>query len=126
IDEIGGTAGMLTLEDLVEEIFGNIEDEHDNSGLTEKEVAPGIYEFSGRCEIAELNERFDLDFPEDESYQTIAGYILHETGTIPDEGETVMLGEQRFDILKKAINRLELIRFTRPTETDGTGEEKGQ
>ncbi|MDE6311170.1 MAG: hemolysin family protein, partial [Muribaculaceae bacterium] len=115
IDEFGGTAGMLTLEDLVEEIFGNIEDEHDKSGLTEKEVAPGIYEFSGRCEIAELNERFGLDFPEDDAYQTIAGYILHETGTIPDEGETIMLGDQRFDILQKAINRLELIRFTRPT-----------
>lgn len=98
---------------VVEEIFGNIEDEHDNSGLTEKEIAPGIYEFSGRCEIAELNERFGLDFPEDDAYQTIAGYILHETGTIPGEGETVMLGEQRFDIVKKSANRLELIRFTR-------------
>lgn len=115
IDEFGGTAGMLTLEDLVEEIFGNIEDEHDNSGLTEKEIAPGIYEFSGRCEIAELNERFGLDFPEDDAYQTIAGYILHETGTIPGEGETVMLSEQRFDIVKKSANRLELIRFTRPS-----------
>lgn len=114
IDEFGGTAGMLTLEDLVEEIFGNIEDEHDNSGLTEKEVAPGIYDFSGRCEIAELNERFGLDIPEDDSYQTIAGYILHETGTIPGQGETLMLGALRFDILEKAANRIELIRITRP------------
>ncbi len=119
IDEFGGTAGMLTLEDLVEEIFGNIEDEHDTSGLTEKEIAPGIYEFSGRCEIAELNERFDLDIPEDDAYQTIAGYILHETGTIPGLGETVALEGGRFDILEKAANRIELIRYTRPESPDG-------
>ncbi len=105
---------MLTLEDLVEEIFGNIEDEHDNSLLTARETAPGIYEFSGRCEIAEINDRFHLDLPEDDSYQTLAGYILHTTGTIPEQGETVMLGELRFDILRKTANRLELIRLALP------------
>lgn len=114
VDEFGGTAGMLTLEDLVEEIFGNIEDEHDNSRLTARETSPGIYEFSGRCEIAEINDRFHLDLPEDDSYQTIAGYILHTTGTIPEQGETVMLGELRFDILKKTANRIELIRLAVP------------
>lgn len=114
VDEFGGTAGMLTLEDLVEEIFGNIEDEHDNSLLTARETAPGIYEFSGRCEIAEINDRFHLDLPEDDSYQTLAGYILHTTGTIPEQGETVMLGELRFDILRKTANRLELIRLALP------------
>ena len=112
IDEFGGTAGMLTLEDLMEEICGNIEDEHDNSGLTAKEVEPGIYEFSGRCEIAELNERFHLDIPEDDSYQTIAGYILHTTGTIPAQGAKVLAEPYRFDILKKSANRLELIRLS--------------
>ena len=86
IDEFGGTAGMLTLEDLMEEICGNIEDEHDNSRLTARETEPGVFEFSGRCEIAELNERFDLDIPEDDAYQTLAGYILHTTGTIPAQG----------------------------------------
>ena len=110
IDEFGGTAGMLTLEDLMEEICGNIEDEHDNSRLTARETEPGVFEFSGRCEIAELNERFDLDIPEDDAYQTLAGYILHTTGTIPAQGECVLIAPYRFEILKKSANRLELIR----------------
>lgn len=113
VDEFGGTAGMLTLEDLMEEICGNIEDEHDNSGLTARETAPGVFEFSGRCEIADINERFGLELPEDDSYQTLAGYILHSTGTIPAGGETVSIGDVRFDILKKSANRLELIRVSR-------------
>lgn len=114
VDEFGGTAGMLTLEDLVEEIFGNIEDEHDNSRLTARETAPGIYEFSGRCEIADINDRFHLDIPEDDSYQTLAGYILHSTGTFPEQGGTVLLGKLRFEILRKSANRLELIRVSIP------------
>lgn len=112
IDEFGGTAGMLTLEDLMEEICGNIEDEHDKSALTAREVEPGIYEFSGRCEIAEINERFHLDLPEDDAYQTIAGYILVTTGSIPAKGDTVVAGNFRFEILRKSSNRLELIRLT--------------
>lgn len=115
---------MLTLEDLMEEICGNIEDEHDNSGLTAREVAPGIYEFSGRCEIADINERFGFEIPEDDSYQTIAGYILQTTGTIPSQGATVMLGSLRFDIVKKSANRLELIRVARSAdELDAAGQE---
>lgn len=110
IDEFGGTAGMLTLEDLMEEICGNIEDEHDNSRLTARETEPGVFEFSGRCEIAEINERFDLDIPEDDAYQTLAGYILHTTGTIPAQSESVLIAPYRFEILKKSANRLELIR----------------
>ncbi len=115
IDEFGGTAGLISLEDLVEEIFGDIQDEHDKSGLTAREVAPGVYEFSGRCEIANINEQFDLDIPEDDDYQTLAGYILHSTGTFPAQGETVMLGDLRFDIMRKSANRLELIKATRVT-----------
>ena len=116
IDEFGGTAGMLTLEDLMEEICGNIEDEHDNSRLTAREVEPGIYDFSARCEIADINERFDLEIPEDDSYQTLAGYILHTTGSIPDGGDTVEIGGYRFDILKKSASRLELIRLIVPQD----------
>lgn len=116
IDEFGGTAGMLTLEDLMEEICGDIEDEHDTNSLTAKEVEPGVYEMSARCEIAEINEHFHLNLPEDDSYQTIAGYILHTTGTIPAEGESVMIDNLRFDILKKSDNRLELIRMTASTD----------
>jgi len=116
IDEFGGTAGMLTLEDLMEEICGNIEDEHDDSRLTAREVEPGIYDFSARCEIADINERFDLEIPEDDSYQTLAGYILHTTGSIPDGGDTVEIGGYRFDILKKSASRLELIRLIVPQD----------
>lgn len=117
IDEFGGTAGLVTLEDLVEEIFGDIQDEHDSTKLIAKTIAPGIFEFSGRCEIAWLNEQFDLDLPEDDSYQTLAGYVLHTTGEIPDESDTVMIGDKRFDIIKKSANRLELIRLSLTTGT---------
>ena len=113
VDEFGGTAGMVTLEDLVEEIFGDIQDEHDNMQLTEREVAPGIYEFSGRSEIAHLNETFHLDIPEDDEYQTLAGYILSKTGSTPERGATVMLDDFKLDILEKSANRLELIRLTK-------------
>ena len=115
IDEFGGTAGLVTLEDLVEEIFGDIQDEHDSTKLTSRCVALGIYEFSGRCEITEINERYNLDIPEDESYQTLAGYILESTGSIPEAGESVVIDERRFDIIKKSATRLELIRLTLPT-----------
>ena len=122
IDEFGGTAGMLTLEDLVEEIFGNIEDEHDNSRLTARELAEGIYEFSGRCEIADINERFNLDIPESDDYQTLAGYILCSTGTIPAQGDSVVLEPYRCEIIRKSANRLELIRIVHDTEASAEEE----
>lgn len=119
IDEFGGTAGMITLEDLVEEICGNIEDEHDKSKLTARRIEPGIFDFSGRCEIADINERFDLDLPEDDAYQTLAGYILFTTGTIPEQGEAIIQAPYRFEILKKAANRIDLIRLTVITPAPG-------
>jgi len=122
IDEFGGTSGMLTLEDLVEEIFGNIEDEHDNSRLTAREVADGVYEFSGRCEITDINERFGLDIPESDDYQTIAGYILHSTGTIPARGESLVLEPYRFEVIRKSANRLELIRLSLDIPAERSGE----
>jgi len=112
VDEFGGTAGMVTLEDLVEEIFGDIQDEHDNVQLVEREVQPGIYEFSGRSEIEHLNEKFHLDIPEDDEYQTLAGYILCKTGRIPAKGEVTELDNFRLEVLEKSANRLELIKLT--------------
>lgn len=112
VDEFGGTAGMVTLEDLVEEIFGDIRDEHDSSSPLARQIGEGIYEFSGRCEIEYINDTYHLDIDEDDDYQTIAGYVLHNTGTIPAEGATVLLGNLRIDILKKSANRLELLRVT--------------
>ena len=113
VDEFGGTAGMVTLEDLVEEIFGDIEDEHDKGGLTLRTVAPDVYEISGRYEVPELNDRLHLDIPEDEQYQTLAGYILFSTGTIPSQGDVVELGNLQMEIMKKSASRLELIRLTK-------------
>ena len=121
IDEFGGTAGMLTLEDLMEEICGNIEASM-TPGPYSPRGSPGVFEFSGRCEIADINERFGFEIPEDDSYQTIAGYILQSTGTIPAQGETVLIEPLRFDIMKKSANRLELIRISRQTE-EQTNEE---
>lgn len=112
VDEFGGTAGMVTLEDLVEEIFGDIQDEHDSTDLAEREIAPGIYEFSGRIEIEYLNEKYHFDIPEDDEYQTLAGYILHATGTIPAVGTVVELENLRLEVTQKSATRLELIRLT--------------
>lgn len=115
VDEFGGVAGLVTLEDLVEEIFGDIQDEHDKTKLTMRRVSDNVYELSGRCEISNINETFDLDIPEDDEYQTIAGYILSSTGTIPQKDATVTLGDLTFKILKKSANRLELIQVVKET-----------
>lgn len=112
VDEFGGTAGLVTLEDLVEEIFGDIRDEHDTTSEVARKIAPGVYEFSGRCEIEFLNETYHLDIPEDDDYQTLAGYILTATGTIPDQGAEVLLRNLKIEIVKKTANRLELLRVT--------------
>lgn len=118
VDEFGGTAGLVSLEDLVEEIFGDIQDEHDNRRLTAREMQPGVYEISGRCEIADLNETFNLDLPESDEYQTLAGFILNNLGEIPSQGDTFDIKGMTFSIIKKSATRLELIRITvnRPEE----------
>lgn len=113
VDEFGGTAGLVTLEDLVEEIFGDIQDEHDKAAPTARDLGGGIYEFSGRCEIADLNDTYHLDIPEDDDYQTLAGYILHNLGAIPEKGETVTLGNLSIEVLRKSAARIELLRVTR-------------
>ncbi|MDE7471968.1 MAG: hemolysin family protein [Muribaculaceae bacterium] len=118
VDEFGGTAGMVTLEDLVEEIFGDIQDEHDKQGVTAREIAPGVYEFSGRSEIETINDTFHMGIPESDEYQTLAGYLLNTTGAIPAEGDIIMLPPLSFEILKKKGVRLELIRVTRQPEEE--------
>lgn len=114
VDEFGGTSGLVSLEDLVEEIFGDIQDEHDNRRLTAREIEPGIYEFSGRYEISDLHDNFNLDLPESDEYQTLAGFILNNLGEIPAQGATFELSGMTFTIVKKSATRLELIRVTLP------------
>lgn len=116
VDEFGGTAGMVTLEDLVEEIFGDIQDEHDKQSVTAREVAPGVYEITGRTEIEVINDTFHLGIPENDEYQTLAGYILNSTGAIPNVGDIIKLRDLTFEILRKNGVRLDLIRITRPQE----------
>jgi CBS domain containing-hemolysin-like protein len=118
VDEFGGTAGLVTLEDLVEEIFGDIQDEHDNSRPMVREVKPGIYECSGRVEIENLRESFHIDIPEDDDYQTLAGYILHHVGEIPSEGDRIEINGKTFTIEKGSATRLELIRLEDNPKTE--------
>ena len=109
VDEFGGTAGMITLEDLVEEIFGDIEDEHDRRKLVARKTGENSYEFSGRMEIERINEQFDLDLPESDDYQTIAGYIVNRLEMIPNQGEEHIIDRFTVAIAKKNGARLELI-----------------
>lgn len=109
VDEFGGTAGMVTSEDILEEIFGEIEDEHDTVYLIEKQVAPDEFILSGRAELDELNEKFNLDFPENENFETLAGFILFNHESIPKINTVINIGQYRFKILKASNIKIELV-----------------
>lgn len=112
VDEFGGTAGMVTLEDLVEEIFGEIEDEHDRPRLVSRKIDDNTYEFSGRMEIEDINDTYHLNIPESDDYQTIAGFLLNRLEEIPNEGDTAEIDGMRLTVLKKTSARIELVRLT--------------
>lgn len=112
IDEFGGTAGMVTIEDILEEIFGEIEDEHDSQDLVEKKMSDNEYLFSGRLEIEYVNEKYRLDFPESENYDTLAGYVIDKYQGIPSAGETILSDNKRIKILRTNTSRIELMRVT--------------
>lgn len=118
IDEYGGTAGMITLEDLVEEIFGDIRDEHDRDAPIARHLPDGSFEFSGRLEIEQINDQFGLDIPEDDDYQTLAGFILNHLGYIPRQGDTFVIDSFRFTIVKGTATRLELITMMPVPDTE--------
>lgn len=109
VDEFGGTAGVVTSEDLMEEIFGEINDEHDRDTLEEVETEPGFYRFSARLEIDYLNEKYQLGIPESEHYETLAGYILMIYGGIPKVNTTVVKDDLSFRVIKTTQTRIELI-----------------
>jgi len=110
LDEYGGTAGMLTLEDIIEELFGEIEDEHDT--VTNVAIAhdDGSYTFSARLEIDEINANFDLKLPLSESYETLGGLIVHHTADIPHEGEQVAIEGFTFEMLEASSTKVDLVR----------------
>lgn len=111
VDEFGGTAGIVTLEDLVEEIFGEIEDEHDTRSYVARKVSENEYILSGRMEIDTLNEKFGLELPESDNYVTIAGFILYYLEKFPKLNETVEIGRFSFKILKMTATKIELVRM---------------
>lgn len=111
IDEFGGTSGIISLEDIVEEIFGDIEDEHDNSNYIAQRNPDGSYLLSARLEIDKVNDLFSLDIPESEDYMTIGGFILHEYENFPKLNEVVRIGRFEFKIIKNTMTKIELVRL---------------
>jgi len=112
VDEFGGTSGLVSLEDIVEEIFGDIQDEHDSYNLVAKKLNDNTFVFSGRMEIDTANDRFGLELPESDEYMTISGLILHEYQSFPKLNEVINIGRYSFKILKSTATKIELVKLT--------------
>lgn len=112
VDEFGGTSGIISLEDLVEEIIGEIEDEHDNQNLVAKALDNNEYILSGRLEIERINEMFDLDLPESDEYQTLGGFILAHHQRFPQLNETINIGKFKIRTIKQRSTKIELVKLT--------------
>jgi CBS domain containing-hemolysin-like protein len=117
LDEYGGTSGILTIEDIVEELFGEIEDEHDVSELIEETVEEGVYLFSGRLEVDYLNQTYKLNLPEEEHYETLGGLVMDHTEAIPELGHQIEVEDYRLTVEEVSSNRIEQIRLEiKPSE----------
>lgn len=111
VDEFGGTSGIVSMEDLVEEILGDIEDEHDTNSTIAKKISDNEYILSGRMEIEKANEDFNLDLPESDDYQTIGGLILHEYQSFPKVHELITIDNFQFRIIKVTATKIELVKL---------------
>lgn len=109
VDEFGGVSGMLTIEDIIEEIFGDIEDEHDTTELVEKKISETEFIFSGRQEIEHINEKYEVGFPESDEYETIAGLLIFHTEKLPQINESITIDKFRFRVLKVTQTKIELV-----------------
>ena len=112
VDEFGGTAGLVTSEDILEEIFGEIEDEHDIAAFIEKKINEREFVFSGRFDIDLINEKYQINIPESEEYETLAGFILFHHESIPKVNMTITIGRFNFKILKASHTKIELVYLT--------------
>lgn len=112
VDEFGGTSGMVTSEDILEEIFGEIEDEHDTRDIVERKISDSEYIFSGRAEIDLLNEKYFFELPETEEFETLAGYILYYHESIPKINSVIRIANFQFKILKATNTKIELVKLT--------------
>ncbi|WP_306571782.1 hemolysin family protein [Segatella buccae] len=115
VDEFGGTSGIVALEDIVEEIFGDIEDEHDSDKYIAKRTDDGDYVLSARLEIDKINEMFDLGLPESDDYMTLGGLILHDYQSFPKLNEIVKIGSYDIKILKASMTKIELVKLHKTT-----------
>lgn len=111
VDEFGGTSGIVSLEDIVEEIFGDIEDEHDSTKYIATQVGENEYMLSARLEIDKVNDLFDLGLPESDDYMTVGGYILHEYQSFPKLNEVITIGRNEFRIIKSTMTKIELVKL---------------
>ncbi|MEX0635188.1 MAG: transporter associated domain-containing protein, partial [Ferruginibacter sp.] len=112
IDEFGGTAGIVTMEDLLEEIFGEIQDEYDEvDELVNKQLANNEYLFSGRLELDFITEKYGLEFPDDENAETLSGFIIQNNESIPQQKDLIIVGSYQFDILNVSDTRIEMVKM---------------
>ncbi|UJH66300.1 hemolysin family protein [Allomuricauda sp. SCSIO 65647] len=109
LDEYGGTSGILTIEDIVEELFGEIEDEHDSTDLHEERLDENTYRFSARMEVDYVNENYRLNLPEGDEYETLGGLIMNETGEIPEQDSEIVIEGLRFKILEVSNTKIDLV-----------------
>ena len=112
VDEYGGTSGIITVEDIVEELFGEIEDEHDTQVFLEEKIKENVFHFSARLEVDYVNENYDLNIPKEEAYETIGGFIINATENIPEQNEIVSIGNFEIKILKVSSSKIEEISLT--------------